>query len=58
MRKSIDEMNCFIGALLVNKQLNISLIDLLFNIERENQDVLCVLCSRTFLSLDDAVTFI
>ena len=35
MRKSIDEMNCFIGALLVNKQLNVSLIDLLFNIERK-----------------------
>ena len=30
MGKSIDEMNCFIGALLVNKQLNVSLIDLVW----------------------------
>ena len=30
MRKSIDEMNCFTGALLDNKQLNVSLIDLVW----------------------------
>ena len=30
MGKSIDVMNCFIGALLVNKQLNVSLIDLVW----------------------------
>ena len=28
MGKSIDVMDCFIGALLDNKQLNVSLIDL------------------------------
>ena len=28
MGKSIDVMDCFIGALLNNKQLNVSLIDL------------------------------
>ena len=28
MGKSIDEMDCFTGALLDNKQLNVSLIDL------------------------------
>ena len=28
MGKSIDVMGCFIGALLDNKQLNVSLIDL------------------------------
>ena len=28
--KSIDVMDCFIGALLVNKQLNVSLIDLVW----------------------------
>ena len=30
MGKSIDEMDCFIGALLNNKQLNVSLIDLVW----------------------------
>ena len=30
MGKSIDVMDCFIGALLVNKQLNVSLIDLVW----------------------------
>ena len=30
MGKSIDEMDCFIGALLDNKQLNVSLIDLVW----------------------------
>ena len=30
MGKSIDVMDCFIGALLVNKQLNVSLIDLMW----------------------------
>ena len=28
--KSIDVMDCFIGVLLVNKQLNVSLIDLVW----------------------------
>ena len=30
MGKSIDVMDCFIGALLANKQLNVSLIDLVW----------------------------
>ena len=30
MGKSIDVMDCFIGALLNNKQLNVSLIDLVW----------------------------
>ena len=30
MGKSIDVMDCFIGALLVNKQLNVILIDLVW----------------------------
>ena len=30
MGKSIDEMDCFTGALLDNKQLNVSLIDLVW----------------------------
>ena len=30
MGKSIDVMDCFIGALLDNKQLNVSLIDLVW----------------------------
>ena len=30
MGKSIDKMDCFIGALLHNKQLNESLIDLVW----------------------------
>ena len=28
--KSIDEMDCFVGALLDNKHLNVSLIDLVW----------------------------
>ena len=30
MGKSIDVMDCFIGALLDNKQINVSLIDLVW----------------------------
>ena len=55
MGKSIDVMDCFIGALLVNKQLNVSLIDLVW----ENSiDASVTFGTHTYNTLCVCVTYI
>ena len=55
MGKSIDVMDCFIGALLVNKQLNVSLIDLVW----ENSiDASVTFATHTYNTVCVCVTYI
>ena len=55
MGKSIDVMDCFIGALLNNKQLNVSLIDLVW----ENSiDASVIFGTHTYNTVCVCVTYI